>query len=82
MIACPVETVAAPIGVVWKLLTDPARWGTFFDVRIDRVEPPGQARAGQHVHGTTGPAVLRLPVAFAFTLVDESHHHIAADIRL
>ena len=39
--ACPTEIVEAPVGVVWKLLTIISGWGSFFDVRVTSVEPPG-----------------------------------------
>jgi len=41
--ACPTEIVEAPVGVVWKLLTNISGWGWFFDVRVTNVEPPGPA---------------------------------------
>lgn len=49
--ACPTETVEAPIGVVWQLLTDFSVWGSFFDLRVISVEPPGPAALGQRMRG-------------------------------
>ena len=44
-LACPTEIVEAPVGVVWKLLTNIAGWGSFFNVRVISVEPPEPAPA-------------------------------------
>jgi hypothetical protein len=41
---------------VWSLLTDPARCGDFFDVRITRVQPAGSAVVGQQFFGDSGPS--------------------------
>ncbi len=73
-LACPTEVVQAPIEVVWRLLTDPAEWGEFYDIRVLRVEPPGAMAAGQRLVGETGPRWLHLGVTFEFTLIDEPRH--------
>ncbi len=80
--SCPTEEVSAPIEVVWALLTDPACWGTFFDVRILRVEPPGFASIGQRVSGESGSRFLHLKVSFTYTLIDVEHHRLGLDARL
>ena len=49
--SCPTVVVHAPIDIVWKLLTQPARWGDFFDLRITGVEPAGPAVIGQRFCG-------------------------------
>ena len=49
--SCPSTVVSAPIEIVWLLLTEPARWGDFFDVRITRLEPAGSAVIGQRFYG-------------------------------
>jgi hypothetical protein len=51
--ACPTDIVEAPVDVVWKLLTNISGWGSFFDLRVTSVEPPGPA-------ATTGGS-CRLP---------------------
>ena len=55
---CPSTVVSAPIEIVWSLLTDPAKWGDFFDVRITRVQPPGSAVIGQRFYGESGPRFI------------------------
>jgi hypothetical protein len=44
--SCPTAIINAPMALVWSLLTDPARWGEFFDLRVTSVMPPGRAAAG------------------------------------
>jgi hypothetical protein len=80
--SCPTEVVDAPITAVWSLLTEPARWGEFYDVRIVRVEPQGPAVVGQVVHGESGPRILHLGVSFVFRRVDHERHEIALDVQL
>ena len=80
--ACPTEIVEAPIEVVWNLLTNFARWGDFYDVRVIGVEPPGPAVVGQRMLGESGPRWLHLGVSFEFVLIDEPHHKLEIDVKL
>ncbi|MDP9150939.1 MAG: hypothetical protein M3O36_13500 [Myxococcota bacterium] len=64
--SCPTEVIDAPMEVVWSRLTDVARWGTFFDIRVQRVEPSGPATVGQRFFGEPGPSLLHLKVSFEF----------------
>jgi uncharacterized protein YndB with AHSA1/START domain len=79
--ACPTAVVEAPVEVVWSLLTDLAGWGTFYDVRVLSVEPPGPAVIGQRMRGESGPRWLHLGVSFEFTRI-ETHRKLEMDIRL
>jgi hypothetical protein len=36
-LSCPTDVVDTPIEVVWALVTDFARWGDFYDVRVEKV---------------------------------------------
>ena len=81
-LACPTEIVDAPVGVVWKLLTNISGWGSFFDLRVTRVEPPGPAAKGQRMLGETGPRWLHLGGSFEYTLIDETHYKLEMDVRL
>jgi len=47
--ACPTATIAAPIEIVWDLLTTPAAYGPLLGVRVISVVPPGAACVGQEV---------------------------------
>ena len=52
---CPTELVGAPVETVWGLLTDPAGWSSFYDLRVTRVEPPGRVlRIEGPDNGNTG----------------------------
>jgi hypothetical protein len=80
---CPTDVVDAPIEVVWGLLTDdPARWDSFYDLRIRRVEPPGPARVGQRIIAESGPPFLHLAVLFTLTRIDPEEHRLGFDGRL
>jgi hypothetical protein len=69
--SCPTAIVNAPIEVVWQLLTEPSRWGEFFDVRRVTVTPPGTASVGQVVRAESGPRLLRLKISFRFLEIEE-----------
>ena len=76
---CPSTVVSAPVEIVWLPLTDPARWGDFFDVRISRVEPAGLAVIGQRFYGESGPRFLHIGLKFEYTEVNEAQHPMRAE---
>jgi hypothetical protein len=80
--SCPMALVNAPIDIVWRLLTEPSGWERFFDVRIIRVDPPGQAVIGQRIHGESGPRWLHLGITFEFTDIDVVQRTLGMHIRL
>jgi hypothetical protein len=80
--SCPTEVIAAPIEVVWDLVTHPEGWGRFYDIRILSVEPAGRAALGQRITAETGPVFLHLKVLLEFVSIDESHHRIGVSVRL
>jgi len=80
-LACPTEIVEAPAGVVWKLLTNISGWGSFFNVRVISVEPPGPAARGQRLPGESGPRWLHLGLAVEYTLIDATHYRLELDAR-
>jgi hypothetical protein len=79
--ACPTAIIEAPVAVVWKLLADLAGWGSFYDVRVQSVEPPGPAVVGQKMRGESGPRWLHLGVSFEFTRI-ELHRKLEMDVKL
>ena len=81
-ISCPTDIVNAPVEAVWELLTDPARWASFYDLRVKSVEPPGPARVGQRVIGESGPKWLHLAVIVTFTAVDFPRRSLGLDVQL
>jgi hypothetical protein len=78
----PIEVVNAPIEVVWNLLTNPAGWGGFFDLRVLGVDPAGQAQVGQRVRAETGSRWLHLKFGFKFTEIDAWRHRLGLDVEL
>ena len=80
--SCPTSIIAAPVEIVWSLLTRPVEWGEFFDVRVISVEPPGPAVVGQTVFAESGPRLLRLSLEFRFTNIDHENHKLGLDVRL
>ncbi len=77
--SCPTNVVDAPLELVWSLLTQPAGWGAFFDMRVTAVEPKGCAVAGQVIEGATGPWPINLRVRFRLTNVDAAEHQLGLD---
>ena len=80
--SCPTAEVQAPVEVVWALLTEPASWGSFFDVRINRIDPSGPATVGQRIEGESGPRLLHLKLAFEFTGIDVEKRRLMLDVKL
>jgi hypothetical protein len=80
--SCPSTVVSAPIEIVWLLLTEPARWGDFFDVRITRLEPAGSAVIGQRFYGESGPRFLHIGLKFEYTEVNEEQHQLGLNVQL
>jgi Polyketide cyclase / dehydrase and lipid transport len=81
-LACPTDIVEAPVGVVWKLLTNIAGWGSFYNIRVISVEPPGPAAKGQRMLGEPGPRWLHVGISAECTLIDEMHYKLELDVRL
>ncbi|TME44800.1 MAG: hypothetical protein E6I56_11170 [Chloroflexi bacterium] len=72
MYVCPADTIAASANVIWSLLTDPASYDTWADARVEAVDPPGRAKAGQVVRMSSGFLGLRFGVRFDVERVDEA----------
>ncbi len=47
---CPAAVVAAPVEVVWEMLSEPALRDEWWDARTERVVPEGKASAGQVIY--------------------------------
>jgi hypothetical protein len=81
-VSCPTDIVNAPLAVVWALLTDPAGWANFFDIRIIRIDPPGPAAVGQRIYAESGPRYLHLGVTLEYTDIDAARRAIGLNVQL
>lgn len=63
------------------MLTNVSGCGSFFNVRVIRVDPPGPAVKGQRMHAEAGPRWLHLGISFQYTLVDATNHQLKLDVR-
>ncbi|HLH62261.1 MAG TPA: SRPBCC family protein [Ktedonobacteraceae bacterium] len=79
---CPVDTVAAPVEDVWEMLNRPARYGEWWDARVERVEPEGPATPGQHIYMTSPALGKRWDVRFVVKMVNPNRHQIQFDVTL
>lgn len=51
-------------------------------MRINSVDPPGPAVAGQKIMGETGPRLFHLKLAFRVIETDAERHRLVMDIKL
>ena len=79
---CPADIVAAPAEDVWELLCQPSRYGEWWDVRLERIEPEGPATPGQVVNATSGALGRRWKVMFVIKMVNPARHQIQFDVTL
>jgi uncharacterized protein YndB with AHSA1/START domain len=79
---CPADIVAAPVEDVWELLKQPSRYGEWWDVRLERIEPEGPAAPGQVVNATSGALGRRWDVMFVIKTVNPARHQIQFDVTL
>jgi uncharacterized protein YndB with AHSA1/START domain len=73
---CPVDRVRAPIDRVWELLVQPAGYGQFWDLTVERVEPDGPAVTGQKLVGWSRALGRRWRVEGEIQDVDAEMHQI------
>ena len=73
---CPADTVHAPIERVWDLLMQPAGYGRFWDLTVERVEPEGSAVVGQKFVGWSRALGRRWRVDGEIQEVDAERHQI------
>jgi hypothetical protein len=67
--------------MVWRLLTEPAGWDAVFDIRIEKLVPPGTASEGQKVYGQSGPRLLRLHLRLQYVKIDADRHMLELDVK-
>ena len=79
---CPSAVVAAPVQIVWEVLTQPASFGQWADARVESVVPPGPLAPGQVIL-LSAPAFGRnWQVRFDVVKVDPERHQIELQVKL
>jgi len=73
---CPAATVAAPVEVVWEILTQPAYYSAWADAQLQRIEPEGPAIVGQTIHFTSKALGIKWPLAFTVEKVNPQKHQL------
>ena len=73
---CPADTVRAPVERVWELLMQPADYGNFWDLRVERVEPEGRAVVGQKFVGWSRALCRRWEISGEIQEVNAERHQI------
>jgi uncharacterized protein YndB with AHSA1/START domain len=73
---CPADTVRAPVERVWELLMQPAKYGRFWDLQVERVEPEGPAKVGQKFVGWTRALCRHWRIDGEIQEVDTQRHQI------
>jgi Polyketide cyclase / dehydrase and lipid transport len=81
-VSCPTDMVNAPLAVVWALLTEPAGWANFFDIRVIDIDPPGPAVVGQRIYAESGSRFLHLGVTLEYTEIDAARRAIGLNVNL
>jgi hypothetical protein len=79
---CPADTVRAPVERVWELLMQPAEYGRFWDMTVERVEPEGPATVGQTFAGWSRALCRRWRIAGEIQEVDAQRHQILFRLTL
>lgn len=81
-LVCPTALVEAPVEAVWFLLTQPAGWGNFYDIRVTAVVPGGPAVVGQVIEGESGRQFLHLKIEIRLDEIDTASHRLGLNVKL
>jgi uncharacterized protein YndB with AHSA1/START domain len=79
---CPTDIVHAPVESVWDLLSQPAGYGRFWDLTVERVEPEGGAVPGQRFVGWSRELGRRWRITGEIMEVDPARHQIRFRVSL
>lgn len=73
---CPADTVAAPVEVIWEILTKPAYYSAWADAQLQQIDPEGSATVGQIVRFTSKALGIKWPVVFTVEKVNAERHQL------
>jgi uncharacterized protein YndB with AHSA1/START domain len=79
---CPIATVDAPVGRVWRLLANPSCYSLWWDAQTFSIIPEGPAQPGQEIFA--GAVALGKRVGFHITVraVTPEKHQLELVTRL
>ena len=73
---CPSAVVEAPVESVWELLSEPALYQEWSDIRTDRIVPEGKASPGQVLYGKTSGLGRTWDVTIRVERVNPEKHRV------
>lgn len=79
---CPATVVAAPVDVVWDLLSDPTRYDEWWNAYMERIEPAGKATPGQVLSAKTSALGMTGHMTIHVEAVDSDPHQIRLQVAL
>jgi hypothetical protein len=79
---CPAANVAAPVEVVWELLSQPSNYDRWWDAHLERSVPEGPAILGQISYATSKALGRKWDVTFVVKDIQPAKHRIQLDVTL
>lgn len=79
---CPIATVDAPVGRVWRLLADPSCYALWWDAQTHSIIPEGPAQPGQHIFARTVALGKRWDIHITVRAVTPEKHQLELVTRL
>ncbi|MBV9688751.1 MAG: SRPBCC family protein [Ktedonobacteraceae bacterium] len=79
---CPAAIVAAPIEIVWALVSNPSRWDEWADVKTVRIVPEGLASPGQMIYVTSRALGRTWHISFKIEQVNPDKHQLRSLVAL
>ncbi len=79
---CPAALVAAPVEIVWELVSQTALYDEWWDARTERIVPEGPATPGQMIYAKTVELGRKWEVTMRVEMVNPERHQIRLHIEL
>jgi hypothetical protein len=79
---CPATLVAAPVEIVWELVSQVALYDEWWDARTERIVPEGPATPGQMVYAKTPALGREWDVTMKIEMINPEKHQIQLHIAL